>query len=137
MTVPPDPVVTWITVADVAAALGPSTPIPDDGWLAECVAAANTAAYRKRAAAGYLDDPATAPDPAAKLGTVLWAVALWRQRAATDGYPTFEDLSAFTPALGSWGEIRRMLGIGKAATDRAPTDEYLAARARRRRWALR
>lgn len=108
----------WTDIAAVKAALGPSTPIPDDGWLDQCVAAANAAAYRKRVEAGYTDDPDTAPDAAVAVGTTMWAVALWRARSATDGYASFEDLSAYTPALSSWGEIRRMLGIGRAAVDR-------------------
>lgn len=109
--------VTWITEGDVQRALGPSVAFTGDPYAPDVVAAANWGAFRKRAEAGYVDDPALSPGPDAAMGTVLWAVALWRERASTDGFSSFEALSSFSPVGGSWGQIRRLLGIGRAAVD--------------------
>ena len=129
----------WTTPDAVAAAIGPTAPPADDAYLAgQVVPAANAAAYRKRAAAGYTDDPADgapAPSPDVGVGTTLWAVALWRERGATDGFGSFEDLAGFQPTGGSWSTIKRLLGIGRAQVDRPDvTPEQLELwRARRRR----
>ena len=128
----------WTTPADVVLALGPGAAPPgDDAWLAQSVAAANAWAYRKRAEAGYDDPPepaAPAPSPDVAYGTTLYAMALWRERASTDGYSSFGDLSSYAPVGGSLGQIRRLLGIGRAATD-APDAAAVALYARRRwRW---
>jgi len=124
----------WTTPTMVAAALGPgAAPPADDAYLAACCDAANAAAYRKRAAAGYVDPPepdAPAPSPDVGFGTTLWAVALWRERASTDGYGSFEDLGSYTPTGGSWGQIKRLLGIGRGRVD-APLS-YADSLARRR-----
>lgn len=105
----------------VVDALGPTAaPDVDDDWLAATVAAANAAAYRKRHAAGYddPDDPAApAPTPDVALGATLWAVALWRERATVDGYSSYQGLETFTPTGGSWGQVRRLLGIGRGQVD--------------------
>jgi hypothetical protein len=114
--------VAWTSKAMIAAALGAGVgdDFTADPYSDQVVAAANAVCFRKRAAAGYYDttgdsDPAPAADVA--LGTTLYGVALWRERASTDGYSSFEDLAAFTPTGGSWGQIKRLLGIGKAAVD--------------------
>lgn len=121
--------VAWTTPADVVLALGPgAAPPADDAWLARAVDAANAWSYRKRAEAGYDDDDATgapAPSPDVAYGATLYAVALWRERAAVDGYPSFSDLADFTPPGGSMGQIRRLLGIGRAAVDAPPTPATL------------
>lgn len=126
----------WTTPAAVIAALGPSAAPPgDDAWLLECCAAASSAAARKRSAAGHVDPPPDEdhPDAAVSMGATLWAVALWRERVAVDGFPSFEDLSSFTPTGGSWGEIRRLLGIGRAAVDGLPVEAAPLVAGRRRR----
>ena len=130
----------WTTPADVVLALGPSAAPPvTDAYLGQAVAAANAWAYRKRAEAGYDDPPepdAPAPSPDVGFGTTLYAVALWRERASTDGYPSFSDLADFTPVGGSLGQIRRLLGIGRAAVD-SPDAAYAATYGRRRwRWGV-
>jgi len=115
--------VSWTTPADVIEALGESAaPDPADPWLTKCCEAASVAAHRKRAAAGYVDPPATDPAPSADvaMGATLWAQALWRERVAVDGFTSFEDLAGYMPTGGTWGTIRRLLGIGRAQTDAAP-----------------
>lgn len=105
--------VTWITSGDVAAALGltPAT-AADQAFLEECTAAANTWARRRRLAAGYVaDTDATAPDDAAALGTVNYAVARYRARGAPEGYASYEDFAAAAGTGGGFSEIKQLLGI--------------------------
>ena len=61
----------------------------------------------------------------------MYAVALYRERGAVDGYPSFEDLSTFAPTGGSMGQINRLLGIGQARVDR-PVDLVVTPFGRRR-----
>jgi hypothetical protein len=114
-------VVDWTSPGQVIAALGTAAPAVDDEWLNACVDAANAAAYRKRAAAGHVD-PATGTAPTADIGmgATMWAVALWHERASTDSFASFDDLSSFTPTGGTWGSIKRLLAIGRAQTDTVP-----------------
>jgi len=114
--------VTWTTLADVAAALGPSVPFADDPGAQDIVDAANAAAFRKRREAGYTDDPDTSPGPDVAYGTTLWAVALYRERASTDSYVSFDALGTFQPTGGTWATIRRMLGVGRAQVDTPAQD---------------
>lgn len=132
--------VTWITAADVQALLGPTIPFTADPASAMVVAAANDWAFDKRAEAGYDDDADVTPGAKVTMGTALYAVTLWRERASTDGFQSFDDLSGFAPTGGSWAQIRRLLGVGRAQVDAAP-DGLVAARALRRHpsfgWAVR
>lgn len=110
----------WTTPALIAESLGPTAaPALDDPLLARVADAANTAAYLKRQAAGHVDDPLAevAPNPAVQEGTTLWAVALWRERGSTDGYSSYQGLETFTPTGGSWGQIKRLLRIGRGQVD--------------------
>jgi hypothetical protein len=70
------------------------------------------------------------------MGATLYAVALWRERASTDSYPSFEDMASAPFPTGSNGQIRRLLGIGRAAVD-TPTDTEAATYRRRRRVRIR
>ena len=134
----------WTSPEQVVAALGSGAAPPvDDEYLTACCDAANAAAWRKRHAAGYVDDPddgAPAPSPDVAMGATLWAVALWRERSSTDGFGSFEDLATFAPTGGSWATIKRLLGIGRARVD-FPADpevaHYLQRRRRRRLYGVR
>lgn len=101
--------VTWVGTSDVAEAIGTVT---DAAWLASCTEAANAWAFRRRMAAGYADDPAQVPGPDVALGVVLFAKSLYMQRAAVDGYQSFQQLEGFVPT-GSMGEIRMLLGVNR------------------------
>lgn len=103
--------VTWATVDDVTRALG--VPVTDPDWLAQVTDAANQWAFRRRADAGYVDDPATAP-PDVTLGVVLFAKALHNERGAVDGFASFEQLGPVV-APGTLGQVNRLLGLGKPA----------------------
>ena len=107
--------VTWITEADVRAALGlaPSD-VTDDAWLSDSTRAANDMAWRRRQAAGYLTDvETTVPDAAVKQGTVLFAVARYRERGAPDGFASFDELGNPVPSGGTWGTILKLWGTNR------------------------
>ena len=106
----------YATVADVRAALGlDPADTGDDQWLTDVTAAANVVAGRRRLAAGYHDDDALGPPDVAAVrqGTVLYAVALYRERGAVDGYASMAELGSFIPTGGSWGQIQRLWGTGR------------------------
>jgi hypothetical protein len=75
--------------------LGPTAPA-DDPVIAEQAAAADAYIQSQRAAAGWSDDPATVPGPDVHEACLLYAVSLYRQRAAADGLPSFAEFD--TPA---------------------------------------
>lgn len=113
-------VVTWATVADVATMLGvPVATAGDDRWLSMCTAAANGWCFAARAVAGYADDPATSPGDDVTMGVTLYGAALYRERGAVDGFASFSELGQpIEPtAAGTMGQVRRLLHIGKPATD--------------------
>lgn len=106
--------VTWATDVEVTAALG--TTAVDPAWLASCTDAANAWAFRKRAAAGYTDDPAVAPGPDAALGAALYGAALYQSRGGGDAAVSFDQADQLGPSgsAGGLGHILRLLGVGKA-----------------------
>lgn len=116
----------WTTIELVQDQLGPTVPFTADPAAPAVVDAANSWCVRKRLQAGYTtDDPVIAPTPAVAFAATLYAVALWRERASTDGFQSFEDLGGYQPTGGSYGQIRRLLGVGKAQVDQPDA---------RRRW---
>lgn len=122
----------WATAADVAALLGPNTGWDSDETLQTMVVdAANAYAFRRRAEAGYLDDPDVSPGPDVTLGTALYAVSLFRERATTDGFASFDDLGGFTPGGGSFPRIKQLLGVGRPMTDGASAADVNPLRTRR------
>jgi hypothetical protein len=103
----------WITSADVTSWLGIEVATANDtAFIAVCVSAANAWAFRKRREAGYTDSLSTAPDGAAKLGTIQYAAIQYRNRGAVDGYASFDSMSMGTPTM-SLGQIMQLLGCGR------------------------
>ena len=112
--------VTWITTDDVRTALGlqPGSGVDED-YLTLVVAAANVWARGRRIAAGYTaDTDATAPNDAAKVGTMHYAVALYRARGAVEGFVSYTELDAGGPVLppAAMGMVRQLLGIPRPVT---------------------
>ena len=111
VTFSPSP--SWINSADVESWLGIDVATANDtAFIAVCVSAGNSWAYRKRREAGYTDSLSTAPDGAAKLGTVQYAAMQYRTRGAVDGYASFDSMSMGTPTM-SLGQIMQLLGCGR------------------------
>mgnify|MGYP000138110902 CR=1 FL=1 len=108
---------TWITIADVEDWLGftVTNPSSDYDLLTICTAAANAYAYRKRQEAGYFDASlSTVPSQDVRLGTIMYAGALYRERGSIDQYASFDPLATGTPTGGSMGQIMRLLGIRRS-----------------------
>ena len=112
-TVTYTPTCSWITSADVTSWLGIEVATANDtAFIAVCVSAANAWAFRKRREAGYTDSLTTAPDGAAKLGTIMYAATQYRSRGAVDGYASFDSMGMGTPTM-SLGQIMQLLGCGR------------------------
>ena len=107
------PTCSWVTSADVTSWLGIEVATANDtAFIAVCVSAANSWAFRKRREAGYTDSLSTAPDGAAKLGTIMYAATQYRSRGAVDGYASFDSMGMGTPTM-SLGQIMQLLGCGR------------------------
>lgn len=106
---------TWITSSDVLSWLGiPSATANDTTFVGVCTDAANAWAYKARVSAGYQNDSlTTAPSSAVKLGTIMYAGSLYRERGAVDSFASFQDMTAATP-IGSMGQIMRLIGIRRS-----------------------
>jgi hypothetical protein len=112
-TVSFSPSPSWITSADVTSWLGIEVSTANDtAFIAVCVSAANSWAFRKRREAGYTDSLSSAPDGAAKLGTIQYAAIQYRNRGAVDGYASFDSMNMGTPTM-SLGQIMQLLGCGR------------------------
>ena len=106
---------TWITSSNVTEWLGISSATANDtAFIATCVSAANSWAFRRRVAAGYSDSLTTSPSGAVTLGTTMYAASLYRQRGAVDSFASFDGMSAGGIPTLSHGEIMRLLGINRA-----------------------
>jgi len=106
--------VTWIDTDDAAEFLGETPTGADLTWLESCVDAANEFGWHRRDAAGYDDSPLYVPNASVRLGTMLYAGALYRERGSVDSYQSFQDIPITGP-VGSMGQIMRLLGIGRMA----------------------
>ena len=103
----------WATVADVEDYLGFTAAGSDLDYLNICVDAANDKAWYWRAAAGYQDHPNVSPGSNAKLGVILLAGMLYRQKGSVDGFQSYQDMS-INASTGNYGEVKKLLGVNKA-----------------------
>lgn len=105
---------TWISSSDVLSWLGISVATANDTtFVGSCTDAANAFAFRRRKEAGYFDSLTTVPSADVKLGTIMYAGALYRERGSVDSFASFNELGAPTP-VGSMGQIMRLLGVNRA-----------------------
>ena len=106
---------TWAALGDLEDYLGFTftNPSADLDVATMALGAANAFAYRRRQEAGYWDSPSTVPDGAAKLGTVQYAAILYRERGSTEAFASFDPLATGGPVTGNYGQILRLLGVGK------------------------
>jgi hypothetical protein len=64
--------------------------------------------------AGYQGESlSSVPSSAVKLGTIMYAAALYRERGSVDSYASFQDM-AITAPTGTMGQIMRLLGIRRS-----------------------
>ena len=106
---------TWIIAADVLSWLGISVATANDTtFVGVCTDAANAWAYKARKMAGYQGESlSSVPSSAVKLGTIMYAAALYRERGSVDSFASFQELGSPTPT-GSMGQIMRLLGIRRS-----------------------
>lgn len=108
------PTCTWIVDADVVEWLGIAAATANDtAFIASCTAAANAYAFRRRREAGYYDSLTTVPGGDVKLGTVMFAGTLYRERGSVDSFASFDPMGTPVP-FGSQGQINRLLGVNRS-----------------------
>jgi hypothetical protein len=106
--------VTWIVAADVLAWLGIDVATANDtAFVTTCVNASNAWCFRKRREAGYIDSMSTVPSADVKLGTVMYAATLYRERGSVDSFASFDAMGTF-PVPSTLGRIMQLLGCGRA-----------------------
>ena len=110
------PVCTWVTAAEVEDWLGIGVAsVADQSFITQCAQAANQFCYRRRQEASYFDSLTTAPNAAAKLGTIQYAGALYRSRGSIgDSFAAFDGMGN-TPYTGLSAMVKQLLGIDRPA----------------------
>lgn len=105
---------TWITATDVEDWLGIGTATAaDTAFLTQCAAAANAFCYRRRQEANYFDSLLSVPSQDVKLGVVMYAGALYRQRGAVTDFASFDGMAA-GGTNGLSPMIKQLLGVNRA-----------------------
>ena len=123
---------------DVTDALGVAVAGSDLEHLTRCTDAANAFAYRRRHQAGYVDLEDVSPGPDVTLGVITYTTALFRERGSADSFASFEAFAAGAVPMSTFGQVLRLLGVGRAAVDGDPvTAELVASRDRVRRGLVR
>lgn len=108
-----NPTATWINVADVTEFLGIAAATANDtAFMGSCVDAANQFAFRRRRESGYFDALTPVPSADVKLGTVLYAGGLYRERGSVDSFQSYDSMSMPQPTL-SLGRVLQLLGCGR------------------------
>lgn len=107
--------VTWIVANDVLSWLGIDVATANDtAFVTVCVNASNAWCYRKRREAGYTDSMTTVPSADVKLGAVMYASTLYRERGTSgDSYGAFDGMGNL-PMPVTLHRIMQLLGCGRA-----------------------
>ena len=107
--------VSWIVAADVLAWLGIDTATANDtAFVTSCVNASNAWCFRKRREAGYIDSMSTVPSADVKLGAVMYAATLYRERGSVDSFASFDSMVVGGSPSATLGRIMQLLGCGRA-----------------------
>ena len=106
---------TWAALTDLQDYLGFtfSTAQGDLDVATMALGAANAFAFRRRQEAGYWDSPSTVPSLDCKLAVVQYAAILYRERGSAEAFASFDPLATGGPVTGNYGQILRLLGVGK------------------------
>jgi hypothetical protein len=109
------PSVQWITSANVLEWLGIDVATANDtAFVAKCVSASNFWCWNKRREAGYTDSQATVPNDSVKLGAIMYAATLYRERGTSgDSYGAYTSMGQFQQPV-SLSRIMQLLGCGRA-----------------------
>jgi hypothetical protein len=110
------PSVTWIVNADVVAWLGIDSATDNDtAFITTCVAAANYWCWNKRRESNYADSLTTVPDASVKLGTIMYASTLYRERGTSgDSYASYDGFGN-QPQPVTLARIMQLLGASRAS----------------------
>ena len=105
----------WCSSADVKSWLGIDVATAnDDAFVTVCVNASNVWCHRKRREAGYTDPTASAPSADVKLGAIMYAATLYRERGTSgDSYGGFDGMGNL-PMPVTLHRIMQLLGCGRA-----------------------
>lgn len=106
--------VQWIDAAYVETILGYEPSGDDATYLDECVDAAEDWVWRMRQSSGYkYDHPNIAPSADIRLGTGLYALALFREKGTVDGFASFDGMNIPAVPTLSMGRILQLIGCKK------------------------
>ena len=115
-TVTYTPTCTWVSQADVTAWLNITVASANDtALITQAAAAASQFCWRRRVEAGYIDSLTTVPSQDVKLGTIMYAGALYRARGSVMDYAQFDQMGGNIPVVGMTGQIKQLLGIDRPA----------------------
>jgi hypothetical protein len=107
------PSVSWINSSDVLSWLGIDVASANDtAFVTVCVNASNNYIFRKRREAGYTDSQSTVPGADVKLGTIMYAATLYRERGSADSFASFDAMSSI-PIPSTMGRIMALIGCGR------------------------
>lgn len=105
---------TWITSANVDDWLGGvAATSADTAFIATCADAANAFCFRRRQESGYFDSLTAVPSNDVKLGTIMYAGALYRQRGAVQDFAGFDQMQPAGSTVGLSGIVKQLLGIDR------------------------
>jgi hypothetical protein len=105
---------TWVTTGNVDDWLGGVAATPaDTAFIATCADAANAFCFRRRQESGYFDSLTTVPSNDVKLGTIMYAGALYRQRGAVQDFAGFDQMQPAGSTVGLSGIVKQLLGIDR------------------------
>jgi hypothetical protein len=107
------PSVSWIQASDVTSWLGIEVSSANDtAFVTVCVNATNNWCFRKRREAGYVDSMTTVPGADVKLGAIMYAATLYRERGSADSFASFDAMSSI-PIPSTMGRIMSLIGCGR------------------------
>ena len=107
------PSVSWINSSDVTSWLGIDVSTANDtAFVTVCVNATNNWCFRKRREAGYVDSMTTVPGADVKLGAIMYASTLYRERGSADSFASFDSMSSI-PIPSTMGRIMSLIGCGR------------------------
>jgi hypothetical protein len=105
--------VSWIADSDVEGFLGVAPADESDAdFLSGCTDASNKWCFERRQKSGYCDLPDAVPGADVKMGAVLYAASLYRERGSVDSFASFQDMGSVAP-IGNMGQILRLLGCNR------------------------
>lgn len=104
----------WITAQNVLDWLGIDPASANDtAFVQVCTDASNQWCWNRRRESGYFDSVSTVPNNSVKLGAIMYAGALYRERGAVDGFASFTELGAVAPTM-TLGRINQLLGVNRS-----------------------